>query len=99
MPAMTAAGMTAAGMPAVTAPSSGPGPEEDEEAHWQAIHSEFLELRGRCGESVDNLGFDRFRPKLQKNKEALVQKYGCRAVRFSVYVKDGKAALKATPVK
>ena len=26
-------------------------------------------------------------------------KTGCREVRFTVYVKDGKAALKATPVK
>jgi len=28
-----------------------------------------------------------------------VQKYGCRTVRFQVYVKDGRAALKATPVR
>ena len=26
-------------------------------------------------------------------------KTGCKEVRFTVYVKDGKAALKATPVK
>ncbi len=96
---MTAAGLTAVGMPSVTAPAAGAGPEEDEDAHWRAIHAEFLEVRARCGESVENLGFERFRPKLEKNKEALLAKYGCRAVRFSVYVKDGKAALKATPVK
>jgi hypothetical protein len=85
--------------PSVTAPTAAPGPEEDEDAHWRAIHAEFLETRVRCGESIENLGFERFRPKLQKNKEALLQKYGCRAVRFSVYVKEGKAALKATPVR
>ena len=39
-----------------------------------------------------------------KNKEqgeeaTLVAKHNCRTVRFSVYVKDGKAALKATPVR
>jgi hypothetical protein len=98
-PAMTSAGLTAVGMPAITAPASTSGPEEDEESHWRAIHAEFVEVRARCGESVENLGFERFRPKLEKNKEALLAKYGCRAVRFSVYVKDGKAALKATPVK
>jgi hypothetical protein len=98
-PTVTAPGLTAVGMPAVTAPASAAGPEEDEDAHWRAIHAEFLAVRTQCGESVENLGFDRFRPKLEKNKEALLQKYGCRAVRFSVYVKDGKAALKATPVK
>jgi hypothetical protein len=26
-------------------------------------------------------------------------KYNCKSVKFQVYVKDGKAALKATPVK
>jgi hypothetical protein len=98
-PAATSAGLTAVGMPVVTAPASTPGPEEDEEAHWRAVHAEFIEVRVKCGESVDNLGFERFRPKLEKNKASLVQKYGCRGVRFSVYVKDGKAALKATPVK
>ena len=36
---------------------------------------------------------------LRKNKEQLVAKYNCRTVKFQVYVKDGKAALKATPVK
>ena len=28
-----------------------------------------------------------------------MSKTGCNEVRFTVYVKDGKAALKATPVK
>ncbi|MBK9518036.1 MAG: hypothetical protein IPO09_11890 [Anaeromyxobacter sp.] len=99
MPAVTTPGLTAVGMPAVTAPAVAGGPEEDEDTHWRAVHAEFIEVRVRCGESVDNLGFDRFRPKLEKNREALLQKYGCRTVRFQVYVKDGKAALKATPVK
>jgi len=76
-----------------------PGPEEDEETHWRAIHAEFLRVRGECGESVEGLGFERFRPKLEKNRDALIAKYGCRRVRFQVYVKDGKAALKATPVR
>ena len=34
-----------------------------------------------------------------KNRDDLKSKTGCREVRFTVYVKDGKAALKATPVK
>jgi hypothetical protein len=55
-------------------------------------------VRDECGEGSDGLTFDRFRVKLEKNKETLVQKYGCRTVRFQVYVKEGKAALKAPPV-
>ena len=34
-----------------------------------------------------------------RNRDDLIAKTGCREVRFTVYVKDGKAALKATPVK
>jgi hypothetical protein len=43
--------------------------------------------------------YDKFAAKLRKNKEQLVAKDNCKTVRFQVYVKDGKAALKATPVK
>ncbi len=28
-----------------------------------------------------------------------MQKHGCKRVKFSVYVKEGRASLKATPVK
>ncbi|HEX8698361.1 MAG TPA: MXAN_5187 C-terminal domain-containing protein, partial [Myxococcaceae bacterium] len=37
--------------------------------------------------------------KLRKNKDQLMTKYACRTVKFQVYVKENKAALKATPVK
>ena len=35
----------------------------------------------------------------RKTRDDLIAKTGCKEVRFTVYVKDGKAALKATPVK
>jgi hypothetical protein len=71
----------------------------DEERHFQDIFREFVTIRERCGEPADGLTYDKFKTKLLKNKEQLVQKYNCKSVRFQVYVKDGKAALKATPVK
>ncbi|HET9623037.1 MAG TPA: MXAN_5187 C-terminal domain-containing protein [Kofleriaceae bacterium] len=52
-----------------------------------------------CNESIAGLVFERFAEKLIKNRDDLMAKTGCREVRFTVYVKDGKAALKATPVK
>jgi hypothetical protein len=70
-----------------------------EEIHFQDVYREFCLTRERCGEPADNLTFEKFAAKLRKNKEALVQKYACKSVRFQVYVKEGKAALKATPVK
>jgi len=82
-------------MPAVAAAT----PASTEEAHFQEVYREFVETRERCGEGADGLTYDKFAAKLRKNKEQLVQKYACKTVRFQVYVKEGKAALKATPVK
>ncbi len=70
-----------------------------DEAHWRVTYDEFLKVREQCGESRQTVPYDRFRQKLQKNREQLVAKYGCRTVRFQVYVKEGRAALKASPVR
>jgi hypothetical protein len=87
---------------AAPAPAAGgpvPAFEVDEETHWQQVFQDFLRTRASCGEPSEGLTYDRFRQKLEGNKAQLVAKYGCKSVRFQVYVKDGKAALKATPVK
>ena len=68
-------------------------------ATFQDVFREFVVTRDQCGEPNDGLTYDKFVAKLRKNKEQLVQKYACKTVRFQVYVKEGKAALKATPVK
>ncbi|MBL8957916.1 MAG: hypothetical protein JNK82_44485 [Myxococcaceae bacterium] len=75
------------------------GGTSDEEHHFQETFRDFLATRQKCGEGNDGMTYDKFAAKLRKNKEQLVAKYNCRTVRFQVYVKDGKAALKATPVK
>jgi hypothetical protein len=85
----------AAAGPAADA-ASGPG---EEEQHWREVFRDFVRTRAECGESAEGLTYERFRQKLESNKSALVNKYGCKTVRFQVYVKDGKAALKATPVR
>jgi hypothetical protein len=79
-------------MPAVSGP-------DDEQSHWQQVFQDFVKTRAECGEPSEGLTFERFRQKLESNKATLVAKYQCRTVRFQVYVKDGKAALKATPVR
>lgn len=75
------------------------GAGNEEERHFQEVFRDFVSTREKCREPADGLTFDKFKAKLLKNKEQLVTKYQCRTVRFQVYVKDGKAALKATPVK
>jgi len=79
--------------------SAAGGDAGDEEQHWREVFRDFVRTRAECGESAEGLTYERFRQKLESNKGALVAKYGCKTVRFQVYVKDGKAALKATPVR
>ena len=74
-------------------------PKDEEEAHFQQIFEEYLALRAKCGESTTSVPADKFFAKLHSNRDQLIAKYGCRTARFSVYVKDGKAAIKATPVR
>jgi len=76
-----------------------PGEDAEDIAHFRETYERFVEMRKSCGEPTADLAFDRFVTKLRKNRDGLVQKYACRTVRFQVYEKDGKAALKATPVR
>lgn len=78
--------------------TAAPEPASDEE-HWREVFRDFVRVRGECGEPVEGLTYERFRQKLEQNRASLVAKYGCRTVRFQVYVKEGKTALKATPVR
>jgi hypothetical protein len=71
----------------------------DEEIHFKHVFDDFVATKRECGESVAGLTLDKFAVKLRGNKTALMSKHQCRTVRFAVYVKDGKAALKATPVR
>ncbi|HYO56650.1 MXAN_5187 family protein [Archangium sp.] len=87
------------GMPPPPPPTGGGAIALTEEQHFQDVFREFVATRDQCGEPNDGLTYDKFVAKLRKNKEQLVQKYACKTVRFQVYVKEGKAALKATPVK
>ena len=52
----------------------------------------------RCGEPTEGVTYDKFSGKLRANRQQLISRYACKSVKFQVYVKDGKAALKATPV-
>jgi hypothetical protein len=95
-------------LPSPTAPPDEPrsifgglSPEvsDDENSHFQEVYLEFLATKQQCGESSTGLTLEKFRARLQENKAALMTKHMCRTVRFSVHVKDGKASLRATPIK
>ncbi len=71
----------------------------EESADWAAVFEDFVRTKKQCGEPIDGLTFEKFSHTLKKNRDALVKRHGCKRVKFSVYVKDGKASLKATPVR
>lgn len=83
--------------PVAAAATNGSAHEDD--AHWREVYEQYLATRRQCGEPVDTLTFEKFGVTLRKTRDQLVEKHGAVAVRFSVQVKEGKAALKAQPVK
>lgn len=100
--------------PAAAAPASNPAGLEStmpsnieiaaaagggEAAEWRGVYQQFVELKQQCGENIEGFTYEKFEQTLKKNRDALVQRHGAARVNFSVYVKDGKAALKASPIK
>jgi hypothetical protein len=71
----------------------------DDTALWLAVYEDFIRTKKQCGEATDGLTYEKFSHTLKKNRDALIQRHGCKRVKFSVYVKEGRASLKATPVK
>jgi hypothetical protein len=73
--------------------------EADEIAEWHNTFEEFVRTKKQCNEATAGLTFEKFQNTLRKNRDQLISKTGCKRVRFNVYVKDGRAALKASPVR
>jgi hypothetical protein len=81
-------------------PPPGGQSSNGEEAHFREVFEQYLATRQQCGESTQDLTFEKFCVTLRKNRDQILQSRADAAgVRFSVYVKDGKAALKASPTK
>lgn len=95
----SASGAAASAESAPPAPAAPPEPPADpEEAHLREVYDEFLRIREQCGESAAGISYERFAAKLRQNRAQLMEKYRCASVRFTVYEKEGRAALKASPI-
>jgi hypothetical protein len=71
---------------------------EREDQALRQVFERYLEVRKECGQTAD-LGFDSVRDVLQKQVRTIKSRYGCAAVKFKVAIEDGKAKVKAIPVK
>ena len=77
-------------------PASAPESQTDE---WRRVYEEFVATKKQCGENIEGFTYEKFEQTLKKNRDTLIQRHGAKRVKFSVYVRDGKAALKASPIK
>jgi hypothetical protein len=75
------------------------GSDNDREDYYRRIYDEFVETKGACGEATEGFTYEKFAKKLRKQSETLMSRAEVTDVQFSVYVKDGKAALRAKVVK
>jgi hypothetical protein len=82
---------------AASAPEE-PAADPDEE-HWRDTFEKFRELKAKLGEPADRISFEKFAAKLRKNREDLIAKHNAKGVRFVVYEKAGKAAIKASAIR
>jgi hypothetical protein len=63
------------------------------------LFESYRNAKSACGEDVKSLSRDKLDQLVAKQRDALKERFGCDDVRFRVVVEDGKAKLKATPVK
>ncbi|MDH4282403.1 MAG: hypothetical protein OEV36_07100 [Myxococcales bacterium] len=70
-----------------------------EEAHFREVFEKFVATQKECGAPVTGLTFDKFVRKLHAARDQVMKQHDAASVRFTVYVKQGRAALKASPVK
>jgi hypothetical protein len=78
--------------------ASAPG-EQGEEVHFRKVFEQFLATQEQCGAPTNGLTFEKFVRKLHSARNQVMQRHNASTVRFTVYVKEGRAALKASPVK
>jgi hypothetical protein len=72
----------------------------EEESHFREVFAKFVSLRQQCGEVTSDLTYERFLGTLQKHRDQILQsRPDAKGVRFTVYEKEGRAALKAAPRK
>lgn len=69
------------------------------EPEWTQVYQDFVRIKQDCGEAVEGFTFERFTQTLRKNRDTLMREHGVQQVQFSAYVKQGRAALKAKPVR
>ncbi len=72
--------------------------EEDEETYYARLFKEFVQAKVAVGDDVSMVTKDKMVAKLRKTEAKLIEKHGCKKVRFSVRTEVSKVTLKPTPI-
>ena len=75
------------------------GHTAEDEKHFREVFEQFSATQKECGEPDDGVPYEKFASKLRATRMQILETHAATGVRFTVYVKDGKAALKANPIK
>ncbi len=68
------------------------------DAGYKAVYDAYVQARGQCGQNTD-IDYNVVRQTLEKQVDALRARTQCSTVKFKVVVEDGKAKVKAVPVR
>ncbi|MBJ6748862.1 MXAN_5187 C-terminal domain-containing protein [Geomonas anaerohicana] len=72
-------------------------PPPSQESQIDSVFQQYVNARLACNLPVDNVTRDKVAEAINRQKPALMQKYGCRDVDFVVVIEGGKPSLKARP--
>ena len=67
------------------------------ENRLRSVYRAYVEAKRRCNEDTTRLSFDAVAASLKKQVPELLQRHNARDVEYRVFVKDGKAVLRAVP--
>lgn len=103
-PGLASASSSSLAPPSSVSTSTPPGSTNPEAqpfdlTHYRRVYEEFVAAKSKLGESVEGLSFDGFGAKLKASETDLIQRHGCRAVRFQVLVKDQAVSLRPQLVR
>ncbi len=100
-------GKTAADAPPVPPQSSPPEPQIHiagmappdplAETRLRSVYRAYVEAKRRCNEDTTRLSFDAVAESLKRQVPELLERHNVRDVEYRVFVKDGKAVLRAVP--
>ena len=74
-----------------------PPPDPLAETRLRSVYRAYVEAKRRCNEDTTRLSFDAVVASLKRQVPELLERHQARDVEYRVFVKDGKAILRAVP--